>query len=129
LIIKRVGKSNQKCQIHLPFDSDDESNLWLSFNEERSVLLGLSLGGDHGGISSSVLLVVLLSISSSKCSSSSSFLFILNSGILECFENLSVSFLLLKNVFWDNPGSKLQKINIVIGKTYPFFAIEMLNNK
>jgi hypothetical protein len=118
-----VVKTNQKCKNDLPFDSDDESNLWLSFNEERSVLLGFSLGGDHGVISSSVLIVVLLSVSSSKCSSSSSILLSGNSGILKCFKYLSVSFLLLKNVFWDNPGSKLQKINIVIGKTYPFFAI------
>jgi hypothetical protein len=110
--------------MHLPLDSDDESNLWLSFNEERSVLLGFSLGGDHGVISSSVLIVVLLSVSSSKCSGSSSILLSGNSGIFKSFQDLSVSFLLLKNVFWDNPGSKLQKINIVIGKTYPFFAIK-----
>ena len=69
--------------MHLPFNSDDESNLWLSFDEERSGLLGFSLGSDLGVISSGVLVVVLFSIGSSNLSSSNSIGFSFNSGILE----------------------------------------------
>jgi hypothetical protein len=104
-------KENDK--IYLPLESDNESNLWLSINVEGSVLLGISLGGNHGLISLSVLVVILFSILSSDLSSSGSILFGLDSRFLECFKYLSVSFLLLKNVFWDNPGSELQRIACV----------------
>lgn len=98
----------KKMNLNLPLDSDDESNLWLSFNEERAILLGVSLGGDQSGLLLGVLVVILLGIISSNLSSSSSILLCLSSRLLECLENLSISFLLLKNVFWDNPGSKLK---------------------
>ena len=94
----------------LPLDSDNESNLWLSFNKEGSVLLGISLSGDKREIGLSVLIVVLLSIGSSESSSSGSILFGLSSRLLQCLKDLSVSFLLLKNVFWDNPGSKYRRL-------------------
>jgi hypothetical protein len=92
-------------QNNLPLDSDNESNLWLSLDEERSVLLGISLGGDESGIGLGVLIVVLFGVGGSDLSGLNSLLFGGNSRILECFEYFSVSFLLLKNVFWDNPGS------------------------
>jgi hypothetical protein len=94
----------------LPLDSDNESNLWLSLDVEGSVLLGLSFGGNEVGISLSVLIVVLLGIGGGNLSGLSSLLFGLLSRFLQCFKYSGVSLLLLKNVFWDNPGSELQRL-------------------
>lgn len=98
--------------MYLPLDSDNESNLWLSLHEEGSVLFGVSLGLNQISLGLSVIVVVLLSVGGGDLSSSGSILFGLLSRFLECFKYLSVSFLLLKNVFWDNPGSKLQEISL-----------------
>jgi len=73
-------------------NSDNESNLSFSFNEERSSGLGISLSLNESLISSSVFLVVFLSISGSNFSSGSSIGLSLSSRVLECFKNSSIGF-------------------------------------
>ena len=104
-----IKRKHSELYLYLPLDSHDESNLWLSLDEERTVLFGLSLTSDQIGVLLDSFVVILLSVFSSDLSSSGSISLCLSSRILECLENLSVSFLLLKNVFWDNPSSKLKK--------------------
>jgi len=90
---------------YLPLDSNDEGDLGLGLNEERSLSFSISLVLDQLGVHLEVLVVILLSISGGNLSSLGSLLLGRSSLVLKCFENLSVSFLLFKNVFWDNPGS------------------------
>ena len=95
-----------ELSFNLPSNSDNNSNFWFSFDEEGSSSLSVSLGFDESGISSGVLVVVLFGIGISGGSSSLSGSFSSSSGIFECFKSFSISSLLLKNVFRDNPGSK-----------------------
>ena len=98
-----------QLSFNLPSNSDDKSNFWFSFNEEGSSGFGVSLSFDKCGIGSLVLVVVLFGVSISGGSSRFSSSLVFDSGIFECLKNLSISSLLLKNVFWDNPGSILIK--------------------
>jgi hypothetical protein len=43
-------------------NSDNESNLWLSFNEERSFSFSISFGLDEGIISSLIFFEIFLSV-------------------------------------------------------------------
>lgn len=56
----------------LPSNSDNESNLWLSLNEEGSLGLGISLGLNESLISGLVLLEVFLGVGGSNLSSGGS---------------------------------------------------------
>ena len=111
-----------ELSFNLPSNSDNNSNFWFPFDEEGSSSLSVSLGFDESGISSGVLVVVLFGIGISGGSSSLSGSFSSSSGIFECFKSFSISSLLLKNVFWDNPGSIIEekRLGEENEKTYPF---------
>ena len=91
-------------------NSDNKSNFWFTFDEEGSSGFSVSLGLDKSGISSLILVVVLFSVGISDLSGSSSLSLSSSSALFECGESFSISSLLLKNVFWDNPGSFCHRI-------------------
>jgi hypothetical protein len=94
---------------YLPSDSHKESDLGLSLDEEGTGGLGVSSGLDESGVRGLILVEVLLSISGGCSSSSGSGSSGSSSALLEGGEQSGISSLLLKNVFWDNPGSEFAK--------------------
>lgn len=82
-------------------NSNEESNLWFSLNEESTLLLSVSLGLDEGGISSLILLVVLLGVSKSGLSGLSSSLLGILTSLLLGLKQLGISGLFLQDVLWN----------------------------
>lgn len=118
---------------NLPSDSDGESNLWLSLNEEVSSLLGLSLGVDESLVGSGVLLEVFLGVGLSCDSGGLSILLSLGSSVLGSLNKLLVSSLLLKNVLWDDFSSieeeSVSHKVVCLLTLLPFVFLNLINNK
>jgi len=81
--------------VYLPLDSDDESDLGLTFDEERSLSFSVSLGGNESSIGCGVFIEIFLGVGGSSLSSGSSVSFSLGSGIFKCLQQFCISSLLL----------------------------------
>ena len=90
---------------YLPSNSNNKGDLSGGWDEEVAGGLGISLGLDEGLIGGLVLVEVLLGALHGGGSGDDSIGLCLGSSILDCLCKLLISSLLLKNVFWDNPGS------------------------
>jgi hypothetical protein len=93
-------------RLNLPSNSNNKGHFWCVGNEEASILLGGAYAVNQTLVCSFSSLPVLLSIGSSGLSKSSSFGFGFGSSVLDTLCEFCVSLLFLKNVFWDNSGSK-----------------------
>ena len=91
---------------NLPLDSDKESNLGLTIDEEVAGLLGSSLTVNNCLIGSSVLLGILLGVSESKLSRSRSVGLSLGHRGLLGLHKLLVSGQLFLNVLWNGSSTR-----------------------
>jgi len=66
-------------------NSDNNGNLWLSFNVESTIGFSISLGFDECGISGLIFIEVLFSIGLSYSSSSFSISLSFLSSVFKCF--------------------------------------------